>query len=269
MITLGGLICIRNGNLLDYTWRESIKSLLPVCDRVFVCDADSQDGTLEELQDWAEKEPKLRITHYPWPNPKGDADFWVKWINAGRVQMDTDYQLQLDADEVLSEDSYPAVLQFKEIAGRAPRFSVWCHRLNFWKDPFHLIPHGHCCGHRVVRFGPQAVWMPSDGPHPLGAPMVNMAVDSGIQIFHYGFLRDRAAFFRKAKALQGMFWDHYDPRLVEAEEKTKDGGNWMEVPGICHFQDKLVPYTGKHPKVAWQWLADRGFPVGPVIQFGD
>lgn len=259
-ITIGGLVCVRNGVLLDYCFRECINSLLPVCDRVFVCDGGSTDGTLQELEAWAKHEPKLRIIHYPWPEPKGDPDFWVKWINAGRVQMDTDYQLQLDADEVLSERSYAAVAQLREAAGRA-RFSAWCDRLNFWRDPWSIIPHGHCCGHRVVRFGPQNVWMPSDGAHPLGAEMVNLACDSGVKIFHYGFLRQREAFFRKAKALQSFFFDSYDPRLTDAEAKTAQGGNWMEVPGVNHFINNLVPYKGHHPRVIHGWLRARGYKI--------
>ena len=259
-LSVGGNVCVRNGNLLDYPWRECIASLLPVCDRVFVCDGDSEDGTSQELKAWAETEKKIKVTRYPWPNPKGDEDFWVKWLNHNRLLMDTDYVIQLDADEVLFEDSYPAVAQLRDAATRV-RFSAWWHRLNFWKDPFHTIPHGHCCGHKVVRFGPQNVWMPSDGAHPLGAEMINMAVDCGVKIGHYGFLRQREAFFRKAKELQSFFFDSYDPRLTEAEAKTAQGGNWMDVPGVNHFVNNLVPYKGMHPRVIHGWLRARGWKV--------
>lgn len=260
-MTLGGNVCIRNGNSLDYCWRESIQSLLPVCDKVVVCDGESTDGTQEEIRHWMKSEPKLELCVYQWPYPKGDNDFWVKWLNYARQHIKQDFQIQLDADEVLSERSYPEILKLKELNGR---FSAWCHRYNFWKDAQHLIPHGVCCSHRVVRMAPQNVWLPSDGPHPDGTEAVAMARDTGIEIFHYGFLRQPAAFFRKAKALQGYFFNSYDSRLAAAEERLKilegEGkpGNWMEQCDI-EWLDRLIPYAGPHPVIMQPWLELRDY----------
>ncbi len=260
-MSLGGNVCIRDGNKLDYCWRECIQSLLPVCDLVVVCDGGSTDDTLEEIRAWCEREPKLRLCCYDWPNPKGDIDFWVNWLNTCREHIPCTHQIQLDADEILDEHSYHAVRRY---ADDGQRHTLRCKRLNFWRDHRHLIPPGVCCGHEVVRLAPIDMWLPSDGAHVKGETAVREAVDSPIQIFHYGFLRKREAFFEKAKALQSYFFDGYDQRLVDVERKLilegeNAKGNWMqEIDGI-EWKDNLIPYDGPHPPVAHHWLKERGY----------
>ena len=263
MITIGGNVCVRNGNSLDYCWKEAVQSLLPVCDVVVICDGESDDGTKEEIDQLVNSDKRIQTCTYAWPNPKGDPDFWVRWLNFGREHIRADFQIQLDADEVLSERSYPAIEALRRRADARMRFSAWFQRYNFWRDAQHLIPHGVCCSHRVVRFAPQNVWLPSDGPNPKGDEAVGMAIESPAEIFHYGFLRERDAFFKKAKALQSYFFNSYDSRLAAAEERVQileaEGkpGNWMDHCGM-EWLDELIPFYGHHPVIMKPWLEQRG-----------
>src|SRR6266853_1777572 len=147
-MSLGGNVCIRDGNKLDYPWKECIHSLLPVVDLCVVCDGGSTDGTLEEIRAWCEREPKLSLCCYPWPDPKANIDFWVNWLNYSRDHVPCTHVIQLDADEVLYEHSYDAVRRY---AKAAPRHTLRCRRLNFWKNHRNLIPQGVCLGHEVIR----------------------------------------------------------------------------------------------------------------------
>jgi len=229
---------------------------LPVCDEVVVCDGESDDGTQEFIREWMLREPKIKLCVYKWPDPVGQIDFWVDWLNFARTHIKTDYQLQLDADEVLHESSYPTILKLKE---RNARFSVRCQRYNFWRDAQHLIPHGVCCSHLVTRIAPQNVWLPSDGPHPNGQEAIMMAIDppEQIEIYHYGFLRKPDAFFKKAKAIQKMFFNSYDPRLAKAETMA---GNWMENCEVG-WENNLLPFNKPHPQRMIGWLQERGYKV--------
>src|SRR3990167_386089 len=270
MTTLGGNVCIRNGDSLDYCWRECIASLLPVCDTVTVSDGESTDGTQEMIQEWMTREPRLRLCFYPWPDPKGDIDFWVNWLNFCREHVREPFQIQLDADEVLSERSYPIIEAFKRETNPTDRVSLRCHRYNFWKDPQHLIPPGVCCGHRVVRIAPTSVWLPSDGEHPKGAEANLMARNSEIEIMHYGFLRHREAYFKKSRQLHTMFFGGMtDQRMLDVETAAKERsdllvgenaqGNWMEEIKGIEWKDRIVPFAQPHPEVALPWLRAHGW----------
>ena len=255
-MTLSGIVPLRNGFSLDYCFRECIQSLLPVCEEVVVADGDSTDGTREVIDEWARREAKLTIVRYPWPNPKGDIDFFVKWIQFVRESAHHPFVFQLDADEVLSDHSYEWIEHIKRTYPEHAQVSFKCDRYNFWFDHRHMIPHGVCLSHRVIRLAPQNVWLPSDGPHVNGAACIGMSVDSPIQIFHYGFLRTREGFFRKAHDLQTMFFDSYDPRLAKAESVP---GNWMEKIEGVEWTSRLLRFDGDHPSVAKEWLRTRGY----------
>lgn len=255
-MNLVGNVCIRNAFRLDYCIKECIESLLPVCDSVCVSDGESTDGTQEFLREWMAREPRIVLNVYKWPEPVGEPDFWVRWINNNREHIPKgSFHLQLDGDEVLFEQSYAEINRLKERAGE---FSVLMKRLNFWADAKSLIPPGVCLADKVIRMGPQRVWTPSDGPHPMGAEWVMMQTPSDITIGHYGFLRKREAYFAKSKELHRMFFNTYDQRLVDAEAK---GGNWMREIGGIEWNGDLVPYDGHHPKVIHQWLKERNYDV--------
>jgi glycosyltransferase involved in cell wall biosynthesis len=254
-VTLGGNVVIRDGDKLGYCWRECIKSLLPVCDIVSVCDGESTDGTQEEIREWLELEPKLSLCVWPWPNPKGRPEWFADWINYNREHTRADYQIQLDADEVLHENSFEELLRFKADTAPDKRVALVCHRFNFWRDPQSLIPHGYCCGHRVVRVAPQPMFLASDGYDARGADVPSISVPSEIQIMHYGFIRQREQFFAKEKLLQGYYFDTYDPRLEKAETHE---GNWASMPGVTGWENDLLPFQGTHPQIAIPWLKAQG-----------
>jgi glycosyltransferase involved in cell wall biosynthesis len=254
MITLAGNVVIRNGNELGYCWRESIKSLLPICETVSVCDGESTDGTQEEIRAWMAIEPKIILCVWPWPAPKGNPDWFVDWLDYNRHHTQGDFQIQLDADEVLHSNSLPFLKEFKNRTAPEDKISLTCHRLNFWKDTANLIPHGFCCGHQVVRVAPRSVFLASDG-YDVRAEAQNYAIPSEIEIMHYGFIRKRDHFFAKEKLLQGYYFDTYDPRLAAAE---KHEGEWSTMPGVTGWENNLLPYTGTHPEIAIPWLKEQG-----------
>lgn len=251
MPTLGGFTMVRNGNLLDFCWKPCVESMLGVCDVVAISIAKGEDSTEEEAREWAVREPRISINIYPWPSPVGNPDWFVEWIQYARMHTQADWVLELDADEVLHENSYDEVRRFIQTPNRAAR----CTRWNFWRDHRHLIPLNECLARYVNRIAPQNVWMASDGDHPMGHQLSNMAVDTGIQIGHYGFLRKPEAFFKKERQLQGFFFNSYDKRL-ERVEKSKE---WMRESGINDWQDRVEEFKGTHPKIMGEWLKNHGY----------
>ena len=250
MNTLGGNVCIRNGDSQDYCWREAVRSLLPVCDKVIICDCDSTDGTRQAIDLWAAQDPKIVVANFPWTNPKGDPLWWVTFLNYARQHLPTTMHIQLDADEILHENSYDEVTRAKENGS-----VLYCKRFNFWKDAQHLIPEGHCCSAKVIRVAPCNMNIPSDSPWPEAQDAMNNAKDSGIEIMHYGFIREVKGFFKKARSVQSIWANSFDPRLERAEQY---GLEWASAPGLSDWQNQLVEFKGTHPAVIHEWLKERG-----------
>lgn len=257
-ISLGGLVCLRDVEKYDYCWGECIGSLLPICEEVVCCYSDSEDYTEALLQEWAKVDPKIKLCHYPWPDPVGDVNFYVDWIQYARAHVQADFFFHLDADEILSDCSYSILDQFKKTTDPGDLVSLRCHRYNFYKDPWNLIPDGVCLASRVTRVGPKSVFLPSDGPHPFGGPIARMVRDTDIRIMHYGFLRKAKAYFEKSKDLHRAFFNTYDERLVEAE---KSGDKWMEEIKGVEWVNRLERFNWSHPRLAIHWLRDRNYRV--------
>jgi len=253
MPTLGGTVPVRNGDDLDFCWRECVESLLPVCDQVVICDSDSTDGTTEAIKQWAAREPKIKYVNWPHKNPKGDGRWVMKWQNFARENLDTDFNISSDADEVLHEDCYDLLLsKVREGKRRSLRVQRW----NFWEGPGTMVPFGHGIGHEVIRVAPQSVWMPADFPDPEGQEAMDMEeICLGIQFFHYGFLRHPEAFFKKAKIIQAAFSASYDPQFDTLEQNRY----WMANIKSDWKSRPLEQFHGTHPKLIHHWLRDRGY----------
>jgi glycosyltransferase involved in cell wall biosynthesis len=247
---LSGYIPVRNGNRLDYCWREAARSLLPVVDELILCDSDSDDGTREDMVRWAGVDPKIRVINWPWPNPVGQGRMLIGWLNFARQHCEYDMQITTDADEVLCEKAYPAVREAVAKGG-----CRWFFRLHFWRDLKHLAPLGKVAGEYVARLGPTKLEMVSDEPRPEGEAEIRLRaqMDERLRFFHYGFVRPAPAFFAKSKVMQMALCNDYDKRLQTAEET---GQNWFDLTDVG---GPLVPYPeDDHPAVARGWLTERG-----------
>lgn len=255
-MTLGGVVCIRNGDELGFCWRESIQSLLDACDVVGVSDGESTDGTQEALREWMTREPRLILNVYPWPAPHNNPLWYADWIQYARMHTPCDYIFHLDADEVLHEESYDEVRRIKE-RGISPRFSLIVERLNFWLDHRHTIQEGICLGKYVIRVCPQDMFLASDGFDSRGTEVPQISRKSTIRIMHYGFIREPAKFFVKERLLQQMYFGTYDARL----EAVEGNPNWMAEPSVGDYCGHLDDFTGNHPKLVHPWLKSIGYQL--------
>lgn len=258
MNTLPGLSAFtvtKNALSLDYCIVEMINSVIPVADEVVVGDMGSDDGTREMLDEWAAREPRLRIVRIPdWTLERANPRWFTSALNRTREELRYSMMLELDADEILSDDpeTYACIRHAVEHTN-AFAFD----RLNFCRDPFSLIPDGECVGKHVVRIGPSNLFMPSDEPYPRGTiHLLDMAyIEKRAKIFHMGFLRKPTAFYAKARVVLGAFFGNYDQRLVDAEAAGVNPMSGME------WYNRLVPYTGSHPEAVKQWCRARGYDL--------
>lgn len=253
MSTIGSFICVRNGHELDYSWQLAAESLLKVVDELVLCDSESSDGTLQAMQRMADRDSRIKVITYPWPNPVRESHHWfIKWLRFAQVHVKSPWLVYLDADETL-DDSPECHSALREAAKNQKSIAV--DRLNYWKNPQSLIPDGHCCGKWCIRGGPSNYPVVSDEPHHSGEePIVDSSVkEPRVKIHHLGFLRRKEAFYAKSKVVLEGWFGRWDQRLELGEREDKPV--WETE---CEFTDLLVQATHPIPMDVQQWLADRG-----------
>lgn len=93
-----------------YPWRECIQSMLGFCNEVVVVDGGSNDGTLEQLKDWATTEDRLKVYEVPrdWDDPRFGVFDGMQKAEA-RAKCTGEFLWQQDADEVVHEDDYDKI----------------------------------------------------------------------------------------------------------------------------------------------------------------
>lgn len=255
---LSGFTVVKNALSRDYCIRECVESMFAVCDQVLIADMGSDDGTWEMLSSIASTNSKCYLTLTrirDWTQERANPDWWTSAINEARQRLDHSHMLQLDADEVLSDDpeTHAAIRHAVEHTN-AFAFD----RLNFCGGPDALIPEGECVGRWVTRIGPSHLFLPSDEPHYRGeVHILDMAFNQPqAKIFHVGFLRKPEAFYAKARVVLGAFFGNYDERLVQAEnEKGRSPMSYMP------WFNRLTPYRGPYPASVRKWMEERGYHV--------
>jgi len=110
--TLSGYTTTLNCIKHNYPWRETITSMLGFCDDVVVVDGGSDDGTWEQLEEWAESETCLSVHKVSrnW-NHERFAVFDGAQKAEARTRCSGNFCWQQDADEVVHESDYEKIRQ--------------------------------------------------------------------------------------------------------------------------------------------------------------
>jgi hypothetical protein len=250
---LSGFTVVKNALKLDYCIKECVISMLRVCDEVVVGEMGSDDGTHEMLLELQTSYPRLRVIRIrDWTLERGNAQWFVGALNETRQHLRYVMMLQLDADEIL--DDRPHVLKAVHNAA-LDGHTLRVDRLNYFRDPAHLVPDGEMLGKHVLRIGPSRLFLPSDEPRSEEeAPILRLAQrHDDIKIHHVGFLRPQDKFYAKARVVLGAFFNEFDPRLARAEAAGKPIHE-SEISWL----DRLIPYEGYIPEEVRAWMRARG-----------
>jgi hypothetical protein len=107
---VSGFTVIRNAIKYDYPILEAIQSILPLCDEVVVAVGNSDDNTLELIQNI---DPKIRIIETIWDDSlrEGGRVLAVETDKAfAAISTDSDWAFYIQGDEVIHEKYHPAIL---------------------------------------------------------------------------------------------------------------------------------------------------------------
>lgn len=105
-----GFTIVRNAIKYDYPVVESIKSILPLCDKVVVAVGNSDDGTLELIK--SIDKVKIIIIETVWDDKlrEGGTVLAVETNKSmDAISENFDWCVYIQADEVIHENSYPTI----------------------------------------------------------------------------------------------------------------------------------------------------------------
>lgn len=111
--SISGFTLVRNAVKLDYPFRESVLSVLPLCDEIVINVGDSNDGTLEICESLVSQYPgKIRLIHSVWERRGQEGGYQLRHQTEQALQKCTgDWCLYIQADEVLHEDDHLRIRQ--------------------------------------------------------------------------------------------------------------------------------------------------------------
>jgi len=244
--TLGGTIFVRNAIEFDYCIIESIQCLKELCDEVIVVECGSDDGTVELIRDMVdEKTTIINLDKSEWDKQHGREKL-AYFTNMAIGCLTTDYNINLQADEVIHENSFLAIREAINTAGEA----FYCTRKNLWKDCNHVLDvpqERKPCSTEIIRLAKSNYRSVGDG-ESLEAPASTDFLKE-IVFFHYGFVRKKEVMIGKIKNMQtNIFEIPYDKKMDGME--VFDWSAWFS-------EEDLKPITEEHPKFIKEWITTR------------
>ncbi|WP_205508329.1 glycosyltransferase family 2 protein [Longitalea arenae] len=252
---ISGFIIIRNAVINDYPVTEAIRSVLPLVDEMIVSIGDSEDDTLGLIQSIASD--KIRIVHSVWDPAlrKGGQVLAVETDKAlAQISPDADWAFYIQADEVVHEKYYPAILDAarkykdqKEVEGLLFKYTHFYGTYDYVGDSRRWYNREI----RIIRNDKTIhSYKDAQGFRKDGRKLNVKLIDA--HIFHYGWVKSPKQMLQKQKNL-GKFW-----RTDEEWEQFLTGSDFWD---FNNEFDSLAKYTETHPAVMQERIKKQNWKV--------
>ena len=257
--SLGGHLWVYKGIEFDYPFIEAMESILPICEEVAITLFSDNDYELfmEKYGDNKQiKHKKLDESLFLKEKDKTRLNLFT---NMTRDLLSTDWQFCLQADEILHENTYPAI---KEAMSK-PNEAYIVRRFNLWGSPYtylnypKLIAAGRygelpCSDHtgRLAKIKYNS-WGDAES---LDAPF-NHDYMEAIRTYHVGFVRDKRKMVQAKMVMQRDVFalGYFDPRF----QHDIDHNDGKFDPYTRFSKDDMLPIYETLPKTIIQWAKER------------
>jgi glycosyltransferase involved in cell wall biosynthesis len=256
-MTISGFSFVRNGFNYDVPFLEAIQSILPICDEFIVAVGDSADGTVQAIE--ALNNPKIKIVHTIWDmaQNKGGKIF-ADQSNIALSHCTGDWAFHVQADEVIHEQDLQLIkesLQKFHLDEEVEGFLLPFHH---FYGSYHYVRTSRRVHKQEVRIFknklPVRAYKDSQGFRKyenFGAYEQGLekgkklrVVRINAPIYHYTEVR-KPSDKPKHKVLNSFY--------MELKSNQVD----KEATSNRSFMDRLVPFTGTHPKVMQHKVASQ------------
>ena len=178
---ISGLTILRNGIDSGYTFIETIKTLLKICDEVIVIEGYSTDNTMEALA--TIKSDKVKIIRQEWNLQSNAGLEFAKITNQGMKQCTGDYIFYLQADELIHENDCE---KLRTMILSNQHNSIMFNFVHLRYDVLKRVKElPESKARRVVR-NINTIFSSGDAFDFAGA--VDPGIDSGIIVYHAGYI---------------------------------------------------------------------------------
>jgi hypothetical protein len=258
MKTLGGFTFIWRGNDQDYCYKETIECLCQLCDQVAII-WGGPDRTREDVSEFlliiGNKYPDVDIVGASMNQEDWDSQIGREKLsyfsNEAANMLETDWNIYLQCDEIIHEDSYQHIREAIEY-DQIEAFLV--KRWNLWQDPYHILEvpqERKPCSTEVVRLAKKQ-YRCIDDAESIGVPSAHVYGHiEMIEIFHMGFVRHKVKHLTKIKHMLTEVFLHgsNDTRAENCDEF---------IPERFFDPEKdVVPIHKPLPKIIQRWAEER------------
>ncbi len=233
-----GFTIVRNGVKFDYPFVESIKSLLPIVDRLVVNCGEGEDETLEILKSM--NEPKMEIFVRQWDLSMREGGRLLSYeTNMALERCQGDWGFYLQADEVLHEGEYEQILgdirKAHEKGYEAVSFRYIHFEANYdFYNPFRYRREIRAIrlGRDIISWGDAATFRKRNGEKP-------KTFRSKAHIYHYGWVKSPEIMLEKRREFEKLY---HDDEYIEKKYREKLRYEFPNLPVLRRFR-------GSHPGV--------------------
>ena len=248
---ISGFTIVRNARRLDYPFRESVRSVLPLCDELVIGCGQSDDDTRELCRELERESPKVRVFESNWERDRQSGGFQLK--HQSDLALDTcrgEWCLYIQADEAMHEADFPLI---REAMARADRridvdgilfdylhfygnYSYYITGRNWYRREVRLIKN-----HRGIRSYRDAQGFRREGKKLKVIP-------SGARVFHYGYVRTAASLGVKTQEMS-QWWGEEPMLTAERLQLRRHVG--------------LRPFRHSHPAAMADRIRNESPPFDP------
>lgn len=250
---VSGFTFIRNAITLDYPVVESIQSILPLCDEVVVAVGNSEDQTLELIQNI---DPKVKVIQTIWDDTlrANGAVLALETDKAlAAIDPEADWAFYIQGDEVIHEEDHQAILAAlqkyqhdHEIDGLLFNYLHFYGSYdyvgisnNWYKKEIRIIKPG-----RQIRSYRDAQGFRKAPDQKLKVAAINA------RVFHYGWVKDPRAMQRKQENFHKLW---HDDAWLDKNVKVAERFDYED-----HIH-QLARFEGTHPTCVQPRIAKRNW----------
>jgi hypothetical protein len=252
---ISGFIIIRNAVINDYPVKEAICSVLPVVDEMIVSIGDSEDDTLSLIQ--SIDSPKIRIVHSVWDPAlrKGGEVLAVETNKAFQhISPDADWAFYIQADEVLHEKYYQAILEAAKKYKDQQEVEGLLFKYTHFYGTYDYVGDSRRWYNREIRIirNDKSIqsYKDAQGFRKNGRKLQVKLLDA--HIYHYGWVKSPKQMQQKQKNL-GKFW-----RSDEEWEQFLTSSDFWDYNNDF---DSLAKFTGTHPAVMQERIKNQNWKI--------